>query len=230
MELPFLLQQVREFRIVGYALQFIRNDLLHLRFDAIVIFLYLLLHPIVSIFIGEVGNDGNFLVSGFLPLHLVGIHHNLRMENLLLDALVEGIRHGTDEHSLRQAGNFARRYQAIHLRVDGGGLVLPVDSDALPLLQHLTETLGKVLGGFAYHLPGENVADGVHHHLRLLVAIIAHQLAEILKAQKHGNLVASRCCYQVIQPFEIDGRQLVDDNRGFEFPLFTENSLCRGSL
>lgn len=105
----FLLQQVREFRIVGYALQFIRNDLLHLRFDTIVIFLYLLLHPVVSIFIGEVGNDGNFLVSGFLPLHLVGIHHNFGVENLLLDALGEIIRYRTDEHTLRKPRNLTRR-------------------------------------------------------------------------------------------------------------------------
>ena len=97
MELPFLLQQVREFRIVGYALQFIRNNLLHLRFDAIIIFLYLLLHPVVSIFIGEVGNDGDFLVSGFLPLHLVGIHHNFGMEDFLLDTFGKVIRYGADK-------------------------------------------------------------------------------------------------------------------------------------
>ena len=52
----------------------------------------------------------------------------------------------------------------------------------------------------------------------------------VLKSQKHGHLVASRRRNQVVQALEIDGRQLVDDNRGFEFPLFTENSLCRGSL
>ena len=37
---------MREFRVVGYALQFIRNDLLHFRFDAVVVLLYLLLHPV----------------------------------------------------------------------------------------------------------------------------------------------------------------------------------------
>ena len=63
-----------------------------------------------------------------------------------------------------------------------------------------------------------------------LVAVVAYQLGEILKSQKHGHLVASRRRNQVVQALEIDGRQLVDDNRGFEFPLFTENSLCRGSL
>lgn len=61
MELPFLLQQVREFRIVGYALQFIRNDLLHLRFDAVVVLLYLLLHPVVTVRIGKIGDNGIFL-------------------------------------------------------------------------------------------------------------------------------------------------------------------------
>ena len=109
MELPFLLQQVREFRIVGYALQFIRNDLLHLRFDAVVIFLYLLLHPVVYNLIGEVGKDGNFLVIGLLPLNLVGIHHNFGMEDFLLDTLGEVIRYGADKHTLRKSRNLARR-------------------------------------------------------------------------------------------------------------------------
>ena len=68
------------------------------------------------------------------------------------------------------------------------------------------------------------------HDFGLLVAVVAYQLGEILKSQNHGHLVASRRPNQVVQALEIDGRQLVDDNRGFEFPLFTENSLCRGSL
>ena len=83
---------------------------------------------------------------------------------------------------------------------------------------------------FPDDLPGEDISDGIHHDFGLLVAVVAYQLGEILKSQKHGHLVASRRRNQVVQALEIDGRQLVDDNRGFEFPLFTENSLCRGSL
>ena len=101
---------------------------------------------------------------------------------------------------------------------------------ALPLLQDFAETLGERLRRFPDDLPGEDISDGIHHDFGLLVAVVAYQLGEILKSQKHGHLVASRRRNQVVQALEIDGRQLVDDNRGFEFPLFTENSLCRGSL
>lgn len=129
-----------------------------------------------------------------------------------------------------QRGNLRWRDERIHLRVDGCGLVVAVDSYALPLLQDFAETLGERLRRFPDDLPGEDISDGIHHDFGLLVAVVAYQLGEILKSQKHGHLVASRRRNQVVQALEIDGRQLVDDNRGFEFPLFTENSLCRGSL
>ena len=74
------------------------------------------------------------------------------MENLLLNAFVEVVGHRTDKHSLRQAGNLARRDKRIHLRVDGGGNVLPVDGNGLPFLQHLSKAFRKRLGGFAHHL------------------------------------------------------------------------------
>lgn len=128
------------------------------------------------------------------------------------------------------ACNLRWRDERIHLRVDGCGLVVAVDSYALPLLQDFAETLGERLRRFPDDLPGEDISDGIHHDFGLLVAVVAYQLGEILKSQKHGHLVASRRRNQVVQALEIDGRQLVDDNRGFEFPLFTENSLCRGSL
>ena len=41
------------------------------------------------------------------------------------------------------------------------------------------------------------------HDFGFLVAIVAHQLAEILKAQTHGDLVASCGGNKVIQPLEI---------------------------
>ena len=40
--------------------------------------------------------------------------------------------------------HISRRNERIHLRVDGGGNILPVDGDGLPFLQHLTEQLGDV--------------------------------------------------------------------------------------
>ena len=108
-----LLQQIFQVIIARDALQFLLHNLLHLFLDA----------P----------------VGTFFPFHLFGIHHNLAVENLLLDALVEVVGHRTDKHTLRKTGNLARRDERVHLRVDGGGHVLPVDGDGLPFLQHLTE-------------------------------------------------------------------------------------------
>ena len=61
------------------------------------------------------------------------------MKNLLLDTLVEVVGHRTDKHALRQTGNLAWWDERVHLRIYGGGNILPVDGNGLPLLQHLTE-------------------------------------------------------------------------------------------
>ena len=208
-----LLQQMLQVVIACDALQFILHNLLHLFLDAPVVRLHRFLHVVVAVLVREIGNDRNFLVGTFLPFDLFGIHHNLAVENLLLDALVEVVGHRTDKHTLRKTGNLARRDERVHLRVDGGGHVLPVDGDGLPLLPHLAETFGKRLGGLAHHLSGQDIADGVHHNLRLLVAIVANQLREVLKTQTHRHFVASCRGDEVIKPFEIDGWQLVDDDR-----------------
>ena len=49
---------------------------------------------------------------------------------------------GLDKHSLRQSGNLARRDKRVHLRIDRGGNVLPVDGNGLPFLQDLSEAFG----------------------------------------------------------------------------------------
>ena len=134
-----LLQQMLQVVIACDALQFILHNLLHLFLDAPVVRLHRFLHAVVAVLVREIGNDRNFLVGTFLPFDLFGIHHNLAVENLLLDALVEVVGHRTDKHTLRQTGNLAWRNERVHLRIYGGGNVLPVDGDRLPFLQHLTE-------------------------------------------------------------------------------------------
>ena len=134
-----LLQQMLQVVIARDALQFLLNNLLHLLLDAPVICLHRFLHAVVAVCVSEIGNNGDFLVGTFLPFYLIGIHHNLAVENLLFDTLVEVVGHRTDKHTLRKTGNLARRDERVHLRVDGGGHVLPVDGDGLPFLQHLTE-------------------------------------------------------------------------------------------
>ena len=136
-----LLQQIFQVIIARDALQFLLHNLLHLFLDAPVVRLHRFLHAVVAVLVREVCNDGNFLVGTFFPFHLFGIHHNLAMKNLLLDTLVEVVGYRTDKHSLRKPGNLTRWNERVHLRVDGGGNILPVDGDGLPFLQHLTEPL-----------------------------------------------------------------------------------------
>ena len=159
----FLLQQMFQIIVVGNTLQLVSDNLLDFLLDAPVILLHRFLHAVVTVFVREVGNDGYLLVGFLLALHLLGIHDNLTVENLLLDTLVEVVGHRTDKHSLRQSGNLARRDKRVHLRVDGGGNVLPVDGNGLPLLQHLSEPFRERLGGFAHHLTGEDISDSIHH-------------------------------------------------------------------
>ena len=42
--------------------------------------------------------------------------------------------------------------------------------------------------------------------------IYADKLREILKSQTYSHLIAAGCGNQIIQPLEIDSRQLVDDD------------------
>ena len=212
----FVLQEVLQFGVGLYALQLVGDNLPHFGTDAVVVLLNHLLHAVVAAGIGKVGDDGNRLVSLFLTLDLLGIDHNLAMENLLFDALVVVVGDGSHEHALRERGNLARRDKALHLRVNGGGLVLAVNGDALPPLENLAETLGKGLGGLAHDLTGKDVADGVHDHGGLLVAVVTLELGKVLKTQQGGNLVASGGGNQVVQPLEVNRGQLVDDDGGLQ--------------
>lgn len=138
----FLLQQMFQIFVISDAFQLFLNNLFHLLLDAPVIRLHCFLHAVFAILVREVGNDGYLLVGFFLAFHLLCIHDNLAVKNLLFNALVEVIGHRTDKHSLRQAGNLAGRDKRVHLRIDRGGNVLPVDGNGLPFLQDLSEAFG----------------------------------------------------------------------------------------
>ena len=75
---------MRQCRVVMYALQLIGDNLFHLLLDAPVIRLHRFLHVVFAILVREVGNDGYRLVGFLFTLHLLGIHDNLTVENLLL--------------------------------------------------------------------------------------------------------------------------------------------------
>ena len=60
------------------------------------------------------------------------------------------------------------------------------------------------------------------HHFRLLVPVVTYQLAEILKAQTHGNLVTSRGGDKIVQPLEVYRRKLVNDDRRLQHAFLVD--------
>ena len=140
-----LLQQIFQVIIARDALQFLLHNLLHLFLDTPVVRLHRFFHAVVAVLVREIGNDRNFLVGTFLPLHLLGIHHNLTVKNLLLDALVEVVGHRTDKHTLRKTGNLARWNERVHLRVDGGGNMWPVPFVSVRIIDWSTLTICAIL-------------------------------------------------------------------------------------
>ena len=89
-------------RVVLDALQFVTDNLFDLILDAVVVVLDGLLHDVVAILVSEVGNDRDRLIVFHLCIHFGGVHHNLGMENLLLNTLLEVVGHRADKHSLRK--------------------------------------------------------------------------------------------------------------------------------
>ena len=179
-------------------------------------------HRVVARGVTKVGNDGDWAVRLHLSGHFGGIDHNLRVEDLLLNTFVEVVGHGADKHALRQVTDFRRRNQAVHLRVDRGRDVLPIDGDGLPFLQDFAEPFGERLGSFADNLPRKHIPDRVLNHPTFLFTVVARELREVLKTEAHGDLVTARRGDQVVESAEVDRRQLVDDNRTFELFLLID--------
>ena len=78
-------------------------------------------------------------------------------------------------------------------------LSLAVDGDALAPLQNFAETLPKASWRLAHHLTGEDVAHRVHHYGGFLVAVIALELREVLKAEADRHLVAAGGGDKIVQ-------------------------------
>ena len=131
---------------------------------------------IEAIFIYELCDDGNGLIGFHLCRNLSGIHHNLCVEDFLLDALIEVVGDGSDKHALCEVGDFGSRDKAIELRGDGGRLVVAVDGHRLTLLEDFSEAFGERFGCFSNYLPREHVTHCVLYHLTLFVAIITGKL------------------------------------------------------
>ena len=128
------------------------------------------------------------------------------MENLLLYPFIEVVRHSTHEHALREVGYFAGGYQAVHLGAYRGGLLPLVYRHALPLLQHLSETLRQYFCRFTDYLTAKHVTHSILDYFAFLVAIVTCKLTVILKAQKNRHFVASCGGNQIVKPTKIYGR------------------------
>ena len=107
-------------------------------------------HVIRPVLVREIGNLWYLLVPGRFRFHFFVVHDNLAVENLLLDTFVEIVRHGPDEHSLRERRDLRGRDQAVQLRGYGCRFVAAAQRHALPLLQYLTEPFRECLGRFTY--------------------------------------------------------------------------------
>ena len=59
-----------------------------------------------AIFVCELRDDGNGLIGFHLGRDFGGIHHNLCVEDFLLDALVEVVGDGSNKHALCEVGDF----------------------------------------------------------------------------------------------------------------------------
>ena len=128
------------------------------------------------------------------------------MEDLLLDAFVEVVGDSTDKHALRQVANLRRRNQAVHLRVDRGGNVLPIDGDGLPSLQDFAKPFGERLGSFTDNLPRKHIPNRVLNHPTFLFTVVARELREVLKTEADSHLVAACRGNQVVESAEVDRR------------------------
>ena len=77
------LYQMLQVLVTSDALQLVLDYLLNIFLDLVVVVLNGLLHAVVAIGILEVVDDRDWLIMAFLSLHLVGIHDNLGMEDIL---------------------------------------------------------------------------------------------------------------------------------------------------
>lgn len=120
------------------------------------------------------------------------------MEDLLLDAFVEIVRHGTHEHALREVGDLRGGNQAVELRIGRGGEVVVAQRVGGPQLHDPAEALAQRLGRISQNLTCEDVAHGILDDLGFLLAVVAFELREVLKAQAYGHLVRAGRGDQVV--------------------------------
>ena len=176
-------------RVFGDASEFPFYDLRDVLLDLRIIASDDLLHTIHAVGIAERGYFRDRNVGGRFSGELLPVDDDLGVEELLLDAFVEIVRHGTHEHAL--------------LCIGRGGEVIVAQRVGGPQLHDPAEALAQRLGRISQNLTCEDVAHGILDDLGLLLAVVAFELREVLKAQTYGDLVRSGRGDQVVQPSEI---------------------------
>lgn len=206
----------------GDAPQFPFYDLRDVLLDLRIIASDDLLHTIHAVGIAERGYFRDRNVRRRLPGELLPVDDDLGVEDFLFDAFVEVVRHGTHEHALREVGDLRGGNQAVELHIGRGGEVVVAQRVGGPQLHDPAEALAQRLGRISQNLTCEDVAHGTLDDLGLLLAVVAFELREVLKAQAYGHLVRTGRGDQVVQPPEIDRGQLVDDDRRLGFSLLVD--------
>lgn len=209
-------------RVFGDASEFPFYDLRDVLLDLRIIASDDLLHTIHAVGIAERGYFRDRNVRSRLPCELLPVDEDLGVEDLLFDAFVEVVCHGTHEHALREVGDLRGGNQAVELRIGRGGEVVVTQRVGGPQLHDPAEALAQRLGRISQNLTCEDVAHGILDDLGFLLAVVAFELREVLKAQAYGHLVRAGRGDQVVQPPEIDRGQLVDDDRRLEFSFLVD--------
>lgn len=118
--LIILRKQLTQHRIVLDSFQLLGDNLARFGLDTFVVFLHDLFHAVVAVLVRKVSDERYLPIFGRFGLDFGAVYDDLGMENLLVDALVEVVRHGSHEHALRERRNLRLRNETVHLRRYGG--------------------------------------------------------------------------------------------------------------
>ena len=139
-------------RVFGDAPQFPFYDLRDVLLDLRIIASGDLLHTIHAVGIAERGYFRDRNVGGRFSGELLPVDDDLGVEDLLLDAFVEVVRHGSHEHALREVGDFRGGNQAVELCIGRGGEVIVAQRVGGPQLHDPAEALAQRLGRISQNL------------------------------------------------------------------------------
>ena len=128
-EVRLLLNQLLKLWIILNSLNLAGDKSLDILFDMFIVGFDSLRETIGAIFVCEVCNDGDGVIRLHFGRDLGRVHHNLSVENLLLDAFVKIVGDSPHKHPLCEVGDFGSRDKTIELCGDGGRLVIELDSD-----------------------------------------------------------------------------------------------------